>query len=174
MSRVNLLLPAIQFTTSLLGLLVLLLPIASTHAHVVNQTQFEEFHVGWNNTVRQTRQQSCGPALVATLAQLTGAATSEYEVLTVSTMTNSGISLAEFQRLMGTAGFPGRWYEGDWLNLTSHQTAIAAHFDGTFGHFVGILTINEPYIFLIDPNRGRLLMHRTAFLDQWSGYYYAL
>lgn len=166
--------PLIKSAASALWLVGFLLPIAYAHTQASSYIHLDELHGGWIDTVKQTQEYSCGPALVAALIGLTGFPTSEYDVLADSVMTEVGVSLAEFQRLLRDLGGRGEWYEGTWSNLVAHQTAIAAHFGGPIGHFVGVLSINEPYILLIDPSRGQLVLHQALFQDRWSGYYYAL
>lgn len=150
------------------------MPVMYAHARAAKYIQLSELHLGWSDTIKQTQQFSCGPALVASLSRLAGLVASEYSVLADSVMTETGISLAEFQRLLNDSGFPGSWYAGNWSNLTTHPAAIAAHFTDSIGHFVGILSIHEPYILVIDPSHGKQLLHQTSFQERWSGFYYAL
>src|SRR5690554_8197428 len=73
-------------------------------------TPVQQLSLGWSGVVRQTRHNTCGPALLASLLVGAGRAGSELTVAELAQLGPEGVTLAEFGRLATGLGFPGAWY----------------------------------------------------------------
>lgn len=154
---------------SLLSLIALVLPSATGLAASAS----------WNDSIRsvpglevqlQSLPNSCGPALIATLASWRGAAVTEKAVIAQAHLEDGGASLAEFARLAALHGLDGTWYHVSASRLAGVPVPFAAHLDGAEGgHYVGVVAITESATVIIDPAVGALVGPTDALLRTFSG-----
>src|SRR5690625_3435405 len=64
----------------------------------------EAVDFGWGDVVRQSQENSCGPALLATLLNRTGTPVDESELISAADLGPTGITLGEFSRLAARYG----------------------------------------------------------------------
>lgn len=127
-------------------------------------------HLGWTGVVKQTAANTCGPAVVATLLAWNGTDLSDMQVAQQARLDRDGVSLAEFARLSGAFGFPGRWWSavagGD---LSRVPLPGVVHLTDNSGHFAVLLRDLGGFVQLADPARGNILLPKRLFLSSWSG-----
>lgn len=120
--------------------------------------------------VLQSRDNSCGPAAVATLASWLGAGATEAEVMRRAALTPAGISLAEFARLAAAFGIAGAWYHVAPSALSRLPTPFAAHLDRSGrGHFVLVLTVKGSLALIADPASGAHVAPVAHLAREFSG-----
>lgn len=126
-------------------------------------------HLGWADVARQTRHNTCGPALVATLTLRAGSPVSEQSVALQAALREDGVTLAELARLLHVAGLDGSWFRPARQQL-QQLGAFVAHTNQDGGHFVLVEEVHSDYIRLTDPARGQRIVPRRNWLSSWSGH----
>lgn len=162
------------FLLLLLGV-SLLAPTANGLVTSASQYQPRTLHLGWEGVVRQSSFNTCGPAAIATLLSHVGRPTSEAAIVAEARLDVTGVTLAEFSRLANQHGLTGEWVRVlAAAQLQQLPPLSVAHLDDFSGHFVLILADAGDFILLADPARGRLLVPRSLFLEQWSNLLFVL
>lgn len=159
----------------LIAAILSLPPLFVTAAHsqlLEHSRSSEETALGWLDSVRQTRQYSCGPALLASIARANNIGFSELHLVNIADIHHGGITLAEFRRLAFEIGWSGNWFAGTYDNLLSIELPIAAHINSPNDHFVLVHYLHSSHVVIEDPDKGFNYMNRAAFENAWSGYFY--
>lgn len=134
----------------------------------------KRIHVGWLDTIRQTTPASCGPALLAAMQRLLGSLPyTEYHFLRRLPVGEQGISLLEFAREAQAIGWPGKWYEGAFTDLTSVAKPIPVYLNSPVNHFVLVLYASPELTLVLDPALGHVAMSTKQFLTTWSRLFYS-
>lgn len=124
---------------------------------------------------RQSAPQSCGPAVIATMAGWLAEPVTEAEVLAAAKLGPEGITLGEFARLATQFDLPGAWYQVDHRDLERLATPFVAHLeDPAGGHFVAVLAWRRGYALVADPASGAAVGSPTSVLPGFSGRVYLL
>ena len=130
----------------------------------------ESVAVGGIPVVLQSEENSCGPAVIATLASLVGGPLSEREVLAMAHLGPSGITLAEFSRLASAFGLAGAWYRVPLSQAGRLTTPFVVQLeDGESGHFVAVLGLRHGYAVVADPAHGAVAGPLRSVLPGYSG-----
>lgn len=162
------------FALDLAAAAALALPAARGQA-LADAAMRQELSVPELGVVLQSRDNSCGPAVVATLASWLGSATTEAEVMRRAALTPAGISLAEFARLAESFGAAGVWYQVAPAALAHLPTPFAAHLDRSGrGHFVLVVTVKGSLALIADPASGARVAPLSSLAREFSGRAYLL
>lgn len=148
--------------------------VMAAHGHLSVQVINDEgVALGWLNTVRQTQLYSCGPALIASVAQSAGLQQSEFHLISRAKVLQGGISLTEFRRLASDIEWHGSWFAGTYENLLLTRLPVAVHLRKPNNHFVLIHHLTDSHALIEDPDAGFANVNRAMFENRWSGYFYA-
>lgn len=165
--------PGLRSGSTFNSLLLLSLLMAPTVAGLV-QTFSEDsdgvLELGWSGVVRQTQPNTCGPAVLATLAGMRGEQYSEAEIVSRAELGPTGVTLKEFTRLSNELGLPGGWFRVSSRNLRGPLPAPSVlHLRDSDGHFVILTRDAGAFLEVVDPARGNLLVRRSWLNDNWTG-----
>lgn len=121
--------------------------------------------------VRQQGRFDCGPALLTTLARWAGVRVSLADVLALSDVGPTGMSLAEFSRVATALGMPGGWYEVPRSVLDEVSAPFVAHFWATedLGHYAAVVSLGHGLALVADPARGAVVGGAAELLGTYSG-----
>lgn len=149
-------------------------PVVVRHYSAGQFAQQDEVVLGWRNTTRQTRQNSCGPALLSSISRNFGDPITEYALISWARMTTDGITLGEYSRLAGVLN-----HGGIWLNFGTRPSSLpplptVLHLKEPAGHFVLIMASTEALVIISDPSNGLMAIPTRRIVNRWSGFSYAL
>lgn len=123
----------------------------------------------------QSLPNSCGPAVVATLATWLGADVTEDAVLTQAALLPGGISLGEFARLAALHGIEGAWFQVGSTALAHLATPFAVHLTRAGrGHFVLVLHVSGQLALVADPAEGGLVVPLAHLAAEFAGRVFVL
>lgn len=129
--------------------------------------------------VLQSQPSSCGPATLATLAIWLGENLTEEALIALTTLSDEGISLAEFARIASLVGFPGAWYAVRAPDLYAVPVPFAAHLEGAgadagLGHLVAVAAVSHGYMVVGDPAEGAYVLPVREFARRFTGRVFVL
>jgi predicted double-glycine peptidase len=157
-----------HFSVALL-LFLLLFPIGFGYVRTANWARPGLLHLGWAGVIEQSAVNTCGPAVLATLLGWQGTEASEVAIASRARLHADGVTLAEFERLSGEVGLPGRWLRAaDSSGLAGLPGPSVVHLNDSFGHFAIFLGTAADFVHLADPARGTVLVPRSQFLRDWT------
>ena len=125
--------------------------------------------IGWEDVTRQRYDNSCGPAVIATLTAWSGQSVSEESIVSSTELTSDGIPLGEFSRLAARYGLSGTWSHTSYGQLQKQSLPLVVHLEEPLGHFAIVRGFGKDHIYLSDPTKGNLLYSKKDFLALWSG-----
>lgn len=124
-----------------------------------------------NGICRQQYDSSCGPASAATLLRRLGIQADEKEMVALSLMRSSGVTVLELYRgidavLEGTNLQP-RIIRSESLDIKPPFLAVVRRPAGE--HCVVVLKVESDAVIIGDPARGKFGMTRQDFAAEWTG-----
>jgi uncharacterized protein len=157
-----------------------IVPLPGTGQLQVKVTTFADLR--FKNMVRQSRDLSCGAAVVATLLNNAyGFPVSELEIIeaildnapdeTRAKIATEGFSLLELKRFMETKGFVAGGYKLSSVEkLKNLQVPVIALVNVRgYNHFVVIKKVQNGRVFVADPAFGNSSPPLEKFARQWNG-----
>ncbi len=121
------------------------------------------------NTVRQSFEESCGAAALATIMGLFGTKKSEAEIMDKFATTN----MVSFTQLADTAkefGYEVEGYKVSRENFEKLTIPVIAKVERerSFPHFVVVLNHSGDFTTVLDPNYGRYIITKDEFCNIWA------
>lgn len=160
----------------LLAVLVASSPLVVSAAHTriaLESRNEDESTTGWGSTIRQTMDNSCGPAILASMANILTRQVTEFQMIARANIHESGISLSEFSSIAEHVGWPGDWFVGSLEHLYYGTFPIPVHLSQPQNHFVLLHNISNQYATFEDPVSGVTTISLKRFASRWTGYFYA-
>jgi len=126
----------------------------------------------------QSQENTCGPAVLATLSGWLGAPRAENELVALAQLGPTGLTLSEFARLADQVGLGGAWYQVRSTEL-HHVPApfvahLRAHTGSELGHLVAVAGVAHGYVSVADPAAGAHVAPLRAFARRFTGRVYVL
>lgn len=120
-------------------------------------------------TVRQSYEESCGAAALATLMTLYGKTVTEEDILQKVSKTDM-LSFAELANVADTMGFRAVGYRMTIEMLNKVKIPVIAKIDNrdNYAHFVVVHHHNGDFISIFDPNFGYYIENKREFWGWWS------
>lgn len=148
--------------------------VSAAHTHIASKSRdADNATIGWMSTIRQTTSNSCGPAILASMANIRRGPATEFQMIATVNLQESGISLGEFRRVAELAGWPGDWYVGSLEHLHHIDFPVPVHFSQPENHFVLLHSLSSQYATFSDPVSGLTTIATKRFALRWTGYFYA-
>jgi hypothetical protein len=132
-------------------------------------SNLERLALGWNGIKRQTKDNTCGLAVLSLLLEWSGIEISEAALAKQVKLSPQGISLFDWQELAKKHGVVGTWFRVAAASLEQMPLPLVAQIKDPTGHFVLVQRIYNNYVLLADPNAGLVLYSLPEFLRVWTG-----
>ncbi|NOQ72480.1 MAG: hypothetical protein GQ574_10790 [Crocinitomix sp.] len=116
---------------------------------------------------QQSEGMNCGPTCLKMVLEQFGAYHSLEELAELCDLDESGTSFGDLTRAslqlnITTKNFKTSYYR---LSLEMDKPVIAAHWHNT--HFVVVYAMNQEFVWVADPDAGRIKYSRDDFCDNW-------
>lgn len=127
---------------------------------------------------KQALDYSCGSAAVSTLlTYVYGAQTAEGTIFKAmfdsgdqNKIRREGFSLLDMSNYLNKRGFKAVGYKASLSSIEKHKVPfIALVNDSGYNHFVVVKSVKGPHVLIGDPNKGNVILARSAFEKMWNG-----
>jgi HlyB family type I secretion system ABC transporter len=118
--------------------------------------------------VWQIDEMDCGAASLAIVCRHFGKAVSLARIRQLSHTSLDGTSLRAICQAATELGLAARAVKASSVNLDQMPLPAVVHWDGN--HWVVLYDVDEKYVRVSDPAKGRVILPRADFAQKWSGY----
>ncbi len=121
------------------------------------------------HTVKQTYEESCGAAALATLLGFHGMDTNETQILEMASKTDM-LSFAELARIAKSLGYEAQGYEisKSVFEKTKIPLLVLVVREADFPHFVVAINHDGDFVSIYDPSSGDYIASKRDFYDMWE------
>lgn len=162
-----------HFTVCAISLFLLYFPVMAHESLERRYKEQDEVLLGWRGVTRQSKQNSCGPALLSTISRIVHEPTTEYQLIAKASMAIEGITLAEFARLADGLRYSGMWLHVEPRDGGSLPIPAVVHLETPVGHYAILTTSTDSVAVIKDPSMGLVAISQNQFAKRWSGFFYA-
>ena len=121
------------------------------------------------HTIKQTYEESCGAAALATLLRFHGMDMNETEILNKASKTDM-LSFAELARIAKSLGYEAQGYKisKSVFEKTKIPLLVLVVREADFPHFVVAINHDGDFVSIYDPSSGDYIASKRDFYDMWE------
>ena len=121
------------------------------------------------HTIKQTYEESCGAAALATLLRFHGKDTNETEILGIASKTDM-LSFAELAKISKAFGYEAQGYKisREVFEKTRIPLLVLVVREVDFPHFVVAINHDGDFVSVYDPSSGDYIASKSDFYAMWE------